>query len=578
MHCPRPRHGALPGLVALALAGAALLAAPASALAHANLTRSDPAANANLSSAPSQVRLWFTERPEPRLTEIQVLDQQRRHVEQGPPLAQADDPLALAQPVQPGLGQGVYTVSWRTTSAVDGHVTAGAFAFGVGVAPSPVDLATTITATPPPSIASVVIRWASYTSLVGLAGLLLFPTLILIPAQDGGSGSEPNVSSAALGRAARRCWSMAAGLAALGLVAGVAMLGDQVWRSTGSLSPPSLQVTLTTGLGITLTARLLVTVALLALLLARVRTPLALVPLALAQLLLVALSGHAAGVADSPDLLLFLDWAHLALASVWVGGLIALSLLLPQLAGGWRRPGDDVGPGDVHANQVFAPILGQFSRVALVATAGLALTGLYQAVVEVGTFDNLVSTPYGRSLLVKAAIFAVALLLAAFHRFTLKPALLRPARVVATRARRLFQRSLPLEAALAIAVLAATGVLTSQAPASSAAGSAPTFTRSAGDLRVVLKVEPLQAGPNQFAVILTRKGKPVIDADKVELRFDMLDMDMGESVMGLQNAGNGTYQGQSSDISMPGHWRIQALIRLPGELDQRLSFDVDVKR
>ena len=94
----------------------------------------------------------------------------------------------------------------------------------------------------------------------------------------------------------------------------------------------------------------------------------------------------------------------------------------------------------------------------------------------------------------------------------------------------------------------------------------------------MLQAEPLQAGPNQFTVTLTRKGKPVIDADKVELRFDMLDMDMGESVMGLQHAGNGAYQGQSSDISMPGHWRIQALIRLPGELDQRLSFDVDVKR
>ena len=34
---------------------------------------------------------------------------------------------------------GVYTVTWRTVSATDGHVTAGAFSFGVGVSPGDVD-------------------------------------------------------------------------------------------------------------------------------------------------------------------------------------------------------------------------------------------------------------------------------------------------------------------------------------------------------------------------------------------------------------------------------------------------------
>src|SRR5579872_2915266 len=54
--------------------GLALLAAPATALAHANLARSDPASNADLAAAPVRVQLWFTERPEVTLTTVQVYD------------------------------------------------------------------------------------------------------------------------------------------------------------------------------------------------------------------------------------------------------------------------------------------------------------------------------------------------------------------------------------------------------------------------------------------------------------------------------------------------------------------------
>ena len=45
------------------------------------------------------------------------------------------DQFELRVPL-PGLPNGVYTVTWRTVSKTDGHVTGGAFAFGVGTAPT----------------------------------------------------------------------------------------------------------------------------------------------------------------------------------------------------------------------------------------------------------------------------------------------------------------------------------------------------------------------------------------------------------------------------------------------------------
>src|SRR5581483_3487282 len=42
--------------------------------AHANLVRSEPEANAVLDTPPTQIRLWFSETPEPGFSQIQLLD------------------------------------------------------------------------------------------------------------------------------------------------------------------------------------------------------------------------------------------------------------------------------------------------------------------------------------------------------------------------------------------------------------------------------------------------------------------------------------------------------------------------
>ncbi|MFI5268138.1 MAG: FixH family protein [Chloroflexota bacterium] len=176
----------------------------------------------------------------------------------------------------------------------------------------------------------------------------------------------------------------------------------------------------------------------------------------------------------------------------------------------------------------------------------------------------------------KAAFFAAALLLAGFHRWLLLPLLRQPAKVGATRARRFMSRTLPLEAFLVVVILAATGLLTSLPPAN-AAGSPNAQIKTLGDTRVVFEVVPLRVGPNLFQVTLTSKGKPVDDADKVELQLTMLDMEMGQSVVDLQPKGQGVYSAEGDLLSMSGHWGIELLLRLPGQLDQRTTFTETVK-
>lgn len=462
-----------------------LFLAPAAALAHANLVRSEPASSANLDQAPSQVQLWFSERPEPKLSQVQVFNQQQQRVDSEAAKVAPDDPQSLIQPLKSGLPQGLYTVSWRTTSAVDGHVTGGAFAFGVGVTPGPADVSVASLQQPSgPNLVSGVIRWANYLAAVGLLGLVLFGLLVVDPNPTRGRGLEPRM--ARTGR----------GLSLLLLVAAVAMIADQAADSSGGqLSLDSLQATLGTAVGEILLARLALAAVLLAALFAwpRALAPkdaavhrslgaaaaqavhqrsvvfdverAAIIAAVLADLLLFAMSSHAQTVSNAPELALLVDWLHLTMAGMWVGGLIALAVcVIPEL-GSRVRPGGQLAPEDAQRNRSFGPLVAGFSRVALISAVGLAVTGFYQALVHIGSLDDALASDYGRVVIIKTGLFALALLLAGFHRWNLLPAMDDPTRAPATRARRFFSRSLPLEATIAILVLGAAGLLMTLSPA-----------------------------------------------------------------------------------------------------------------
>src|SRR5205823_7540117 len=92
------RHPRAACVRCLAAAGAALavalgLASPL--LAHALLAASQPSAGSNLSSAPTEVVVTFTEAPDPKLSSVQVLSPTGTSVTSGPVTAVAGAPTKL---------------------------------------------------------------------------------------------------------------------------------------------------------------------------------------------------------------------------------------------------------------------------------------------------------------------------------------------------------------------------------------------------------------------------------------------------------------------------------------------------
>ena len=518
----------------LALLVLATLAVPGGVAAHARLTASDPAKGATLGSAPSQVTLTFTETPDVRLTSIKVLDSSGTNHATGPVAAVPGDELSVSVPLD-ALPDGGYTVSWRAVSAVDGHISAGSFVFGVGepppsAGPAEPEQPTNLSGSPP----AIGARWALYLGLVVLFGAAWVAVSV---------ARRP--SPALLGMAAVG-WLLTA-------VGTVAVVGVQ-WSESGA----PIETLLTTSLGVAALARgtsLLVLGAAVA--------GLAVVP-ALAGArgwAVVALASAAAFVVDvalghaaaGPSWLLQIaaQAAHAIAAAAWVGGLVALLVVLRGAPPAERLP-----------------LARRFSSWAGVMLAIVAVTGAARAFAEIGTLDALVNTDFGRTVLGKSALLVALAGLGTFNHFiTLRSA---------ARVGRWLGRVGAAEAGLAVVILALSALLVNQSPpATSGAGPAPTpalqplivsghdFGTSVKARLVVTTGSP---GTNTFDLALTDfdTGAP-LDASAAELRFQVASVTgVAPTRLDLARTAAGRFSGAGGQLSIDGIWTVTATVTLPG--------------
>ncbi|WP_432109611.1 copper resistance protein CopC [Streptomyces sp. AA1529] len=122
----------LSALAALAAALLGVLVAAGPAAAHAALTGSDPAEGAVVDDAPRQVTLDFSEGVAMSDGAIRVLDPRGARVDTGKVRdSGTDGTVRRTVGLDPGLGQGTYTVAWQAVSA-DSHPVSGAFTFSIG--------------------------------------------------------------------------------------------------------------------------------------------------------------------------------------------------------------------------------------------------------------------------------------------------------------------------------------------------------------------------------------------------------------------------------------------------------------
>lgn len=472
-------------LAVVALVAATVVVPAGAAQAHALLVGSSPSDGASLDVAPDRLVLQFSEPVTVAATTVEIFDSRGVAHRTGPPTGTggaASDEVAVPLP---DLPQDRYLVRWRTVSSGDLHLTAGALVFGVGTA---VDRATAASTgeSPPPlgSLLETTLRWLALLAMGAVLAALALTSWLGVQLA---------------GRAERQRLQQVAAKAALvstGALGAVGFVSIARVSGAGGLSGV---------LGSGFLVRWLVGVGLLGTLTLVLNRPVdddepasgrgirAVTWTAMVgSLVAVAGLGHAA----SGGLLLdAVAGLHLSATLLWVGGVALLaSLVVPALRrgeGGWVRS-----------------VVRRFTLLALPALTVSVVTGLLLARALVPSVGALGGTGYGRALLVKVGLVALALALGG----TTARLLGRPG------GRPIGRRVVVAEAlALGTVVLLAAVLTGAPPPADPRWAASPTqpptvglLTESADDLVLTASLGPAVPGANFATVRVMDTRRPAL--------------------------------------------------------------------
>lgn len=536
----RGRFLAVVGITAgmlLAGAGAAL-----PAWAHATLDRSDPAPGQRLAQPPRAVVLHFSEDVTFDSGYLRVLTTSGKEISTSAPQHPGGDATAVSVTLPAGLGDGGYIVSWRVISA-DSHPVGGAYSFAVGSAALP-DAGATAAATTRtnPVVAAVFTasRWLGYAG-IALLGVVVFLTV----AWREGRG-EPRLRALVYAGWVAATAGTAAGL----LLQGPYGAGASLSRVT---EYSLLLDTAHTTFGRLLAARLLL-LGVLGLMLPRLLAtgdgPVwpdeVAALLGVAILVTFAAAGHAA-TGSLPVVAVTADVLHLAAMVVWVGGLAAVAV-------GLGRRADAV-----------ATALPRFSTMAMVSVAVLAATGGYRAWQEIGGWDALVGTGYGRIVAVKIGLLAVLVLLGNGSRRWVRRLLAQAERseVGGTPAATMLRRSVLTEVVIAATVLGFTAVLVNEAPArTTVVRVADASVRLPGGDQLRVSATPAHPGPNTVELRVTTAGGAAVAVQALSAYAQLPGTPFDRLPVALRQVGTGDYRGEQVALPAAGTWRVTVTVRL----------------
>lgn len=637
-------------LLALPLALGLTLMFPALASAHAILLRSDPAKDSVLSIPPRGVRMWFSEDLNPAFTTAVVINAANERVDNHDAHVSSNDTKEMDLTLKRNLPPAVYIVVYRTQSAVDGHILRGSFIFSVarpdgtvptlgpGTNPGQNVLGgSTITGSSTgqldgPTLFSLVMITLVELGAVFWVGAQFWANFVLSLSAEQHKDESP-INERVQKRFERRFslpTLLMLFLANIGVLVGQALNltgGDWV----GAFSPQLLAGLATGGRFGTywLLRELVIAIAIilsLSMLWRKQRPPLVnrLLPLTnlflgLVLFIAITMSGHAAAV--SSNVLIYsivLDWLHLVAAALWVGGMMYIASIYLPVLGKYSL---------VERTRSLLTVIPYFSPLAVAGVLIMAVTGPFNATFRLSSWDQFLTTAYGRTLVVKILLVGGLLLTSAIHVGLLRPRLRKeykkynyveqrlqlkqmataaPNRVVKldgeqasasiteldsstktiiqqvklreerlTKGTRRLMKILSFEPLLGVAVLICVGLLNvfggTLLPATAAqpqtGGQAKPFNASIqttdNKFTVTLNVNPNRFGTNTFTVSVVDNSTHA-PTTKVGVSLYTTMLDMDMGTDSINLLPDGKgHFSANGDLSMGGHWQVRIQIRTP---------------
>jgi copper transport protein len=584
----------------------------------------EPNSILNRGPAPSQLVISFSERPDPEISYIHVVNSENERIDNddftitglnGRQATVALDKTKLEE-------DGVYTVSWRAMSLDDGHIAQGSYVFGVGnVLPDDVgnQQAQAQEVTYVTSTVDALLRWPVIVSQAAIVGGII--AYFVLQRSLFNSSNDANQFSLDLTLFAKKRFVLILIGGALSIaISGTALVflqasnldtaggSDQYLSTVRSLifdSPAGTVWTLRVA-----TSTIIIALALMYLVQVKKKTTtlhrrstsailLAILVAGATSIFSNSMLSHNSAVTFLPSLAVFSDWLHFMAVSAWVGGLFYFSAVLL-----FAIKSDNAG----NTAYNLSLILPRFSLLATASLGIIGVAGVYMAWIHLQTLDSLFYTQYGINLIIKLSAALPMILLGAYHQVKVhknivllasigskKKGSTSPSNTISNTANGIvskFSKTVKIESLIGIAVLFAASLLTITSPPSQMhqqqqAGTTPNagmetvtpgFSQEVtiSGVDTTFEITPFHAGFNTFTVTLRdTAGSSPQNINAVFLRFTNPEARIGPIVATLNKTDDsGRYSAIGGYLSQTGNWTIDLIVQRIGAYDLNHSFDV----
>ncbi|AFU12543.1 copper resistance CopC/CopD family protein [Bacillus toyonensis] len=531
----------------LVIACVLIILIPKSASAHAYVVKSNPVENETLKKAPTVVKIEFDEDIQvSHFNTLFVRDTSGKRVDLKDAHIDKRNKKLLEAGVKENLKDGLYSIQWKAISA-DGHPIQGVIPFQIGLAEAGADDVQVEEMGYVPQIDMIMERGVLYTSFSLFLGVLFFNLIIY-------KGDAIEVHS----RSKRIIWISLIGIF-ISLLCNLPLQAkinaDVSWLE--AFNPLLLKETLQLSVFgyVWITQMALISVLIIVTYFAVKREKLSSfkvwsIPILLFIGLLVmkAFNSHAFGL-KFKDIAVVMDFLHLFAASLWVGGLSSIILLLRKEDDKWTKYWDAIK---------------RFSPWATGAVIVIVLTGLFNSTFFIPTIHSLFDTKYGLALLAKILLFVCMGILGIIHYVKGR-----------IRAQQGLGATVKVEFIIGIIVFVIVAFMTNvQTPPMPPTGPFTESKQLDNGYELTLHVSPNKVGQNTFHITLKdENGQPVTNMEQIVLTTQSLDMNMGKGSFKVSAISPGEYEAEGMYINMTGNWNIQ-VHGLTKSLD---SFDTDYR-
>lgn len=522
--------------------------------AHGYIVRAVPEDRAVLDRAPVRVQYWFSEslEPDPLFSSLKVRNQNGEVIATGG--VDAENPALMTVRLPSTLPDGAYIVEIRSAFASDGHVVTESRVFFVGEEVGTVaGQAATNQAIP----LEVFWRALLLSSITLLFGIFSLYAVVLVPAW----GNSDYAAGLLPPRVMERLFWIAGLAFAAAFVANLIALLQQSTAFFGTGLVQVIEqnlwqvVRIGSRFGDVWNARLLFLIIAAALFTAslyyRKSQPELVRPFWMAVAWLMPLvmgtfsaTSHAAGSLMLPWVGILFDWLHTIAVGLWIGGLMALVLVLPAALQPYTTE---------QRRWALVAVLKRFSPLAY-ASAGIVITtGIFNSLTWISTPDEAQSS-FGGALALKILLVLLLLLVGAAHHIALHPEKFQRFSSVGAKVGN-FIGTLRLETVLAVGVLTAAGLLTATpVPIPDLAyADAPSETQTIGDYNISLTLSPGGPGINTYDTVITRDGE-LVDGLDVRLQAVAPSREVRSTWQSLEAVDSGLYVSAGAEIDRTGEW------------------------